>query len=231
MGKLIDLSVGLYNNMPAHAFFPSPILLPHTSHEQARAAGLGEPGDPMTYATNYISMLDHVGTHIDAFYHVNEKGETIDQMPLEMFTGPAVCLDLRHIPDLGLIDVKDMDAAEKKAGVTVAGHIVLLCSGFHKRHFPNRESVTHNPGLTAAATHWLADRGSKLHGVEGPSTDVAGTKPFPSHRVCRDRKMSHVEWLCNLEEVLGKGVFRFTAFPLKFIGGSGSPCRAVAELP
>jgi kynurenine formamidase len=87
-----------------------------------------------------------------------------------------------------------------------------------------------NPGLTAAATHWLADRGSRLHGVEGPSTDRPNFAEFPSHRVSRDRGLTHVEWLCNLEKLVGKGVFRFQAIPLKFKGGSGSPVRAFAIL-
>jgi kynurenine formamidase len=44
----------------------------------------------MTFQTNDIGKLDHVGTHVDAFLHVNPKGLSVDQMPL----------DLRHIGDL-----------------------------------------------------------------------------------------------------------------------------------
>ena len=146
------------------------------------------------------------------------------------FMGPAVCLDLLHIPDLGDIDVPDMESAERKAGVKIDGHIVLLCSGLHRRHYPRDSVMFSNPGLTAAATHWLADRGSKLHGVEGPSTDRPNFAEFPNHRVSRDRGMTHVEWLCNLEDLLGKGVFQFQAIPLKLKGGSGSPVRALAIL-
>ena len=47
----------------------------------------------------------------------------------------------------------------------------------------------------------IADGGSRVHGVEGPSTDKAGTKEFPNHRVCRDRGMIHYEWLVNLDEL------------------------------
>ena len=226
---LIDLSLEISNGMPAHALFPSPIILPYVNHEQAKAAGLGTPDDPFTYAINYVSMLEHVGTHVDAPLHIGAEGASIDEVPLDLFTGKAVCLDLRHIPDLGDIDVGELEKAEEKAGVEIDGHIVLLCSGFHARHWPNQEVVTRNPGLTAEASHWLADR-SRVHGVEGPSTDKAGTKEFPNHRVCRDRGMVHYEWLVNLEQLLGKGEFEFTGYPLKWLGGTGSPVRAVAEL-
>jgi kynurenine formamidase len=103
-------------------------------------------------------------------------------------------------------------------------------TGLHNRHWPEKSACTSNPGLTAAATHWLADHGSLVHGVEGPSTDKAGTKGFPSHRVCRDRGLVHYEWLCNLEQLVGKGEFQFSGFPLKWVGGTGSPCRAIAEV-
>jgi kynurenine formamidase len=54
---------------------------------------------------------------------------------------------------------------------------------------------------------------------------------FPNHRVCRDRGLFHYEWLVNLEALVGKGEFTFTGYPLKWLKGTGSPVRAVAELP
>jgi kynurenine formamidase len=188
------------------------------------------PGDRMTFATTFISTLDHISTHVDSFFHVSPTGLSVDKMPLEVFMGKAVCLDFQHIPDLGDVDVKDLEEAEKKAGVKVDGHIVLMCSGLHKKYFPKPEVVWSNWGLTAEATHWLADRGSKIHGVEGPSTDKPSHNLFPSHRVCRDRGITHYEWLVNLEELIGKGEFMFYGPPLKIDNGSGSPVRAWAVL-
>jgi kynurenine formamidase len=230
MVRIIDLSVTIENSMPAHQTMPRPVYRPYLEHEESLALGLGDTGDPFTSAIEVVCMLNHVGTHVDAFFHTNPKGATVDEMPLGLFMGKAVVLDLRHIPDLGDIDVADLETAEKKAGVTVDGHIVLLNTGLHARHFPQPSCMTSNPGLTAAATHWLADRGSRMHGVEGPSTDRPNSPSFPSHRVCRDRGISHYEWLCNLEELLGKGEFQFQGIPLKFKRGSGSPVRALAFL-
>jgi kynurenine formamidase len=39
-----------------------------------------------------------------------------------------------------------------------------------------------------------------------------------------------MECLQNLDQLIGKGRFRFIGFPLKIKGGSGSPIRAVAFL-
>ena len=93
----------------------------------------------MTFQTNFIATLDHVGTHVDAFRHVNPNGQPVDEMPLDLFMGKAVCFDLRHVPDLGDITVAHMEEGEEMAGVKVNGHIVLLCTGFHKRTYPTLE--------------------------------------------------------------------------------------------
>ena len=226
--RVVDLSLSIEDNMPAHKLFQRPVITTHMSHESSAALGLGVPGDAMTFQTNFIAMLDHVGTHVDAFRHTNPDGAPVDEMPLEMFMGKAVCLDLQHIPDLGEITVADLEEAESKAGVKIDGHIVLLCTGFHKRHYPRLDAVWKNPLLTSEATLWLNERGSKMQGVEGPSTDKPTDDIFAQHRLCRDIGMSHWEWLVNLEELVGKGEFQFFGVPLKLKGCSGSPVRAFA---
>lgn len=227
--RIIDLSLTVEDNMPSHKLFQSPIYLKALTHETTQSFGLGVEGDPMTFQTNYIGMLDHVGTHVDAFIHVNPKGASIDEMPLDMFMGKAVCFDLRAIGDLEDITAEHMAEAEEKARVRVNGHIVLLCTGFHQRNIDNpRQLVWGNPGLTVEATQWLYDRGSKMHGVEGPSTDKPSDNIFAQHRLCRDLGISHYEWLINLESLIGKGEFDFIGLPIKFKGGSGSPVRAIA---
>jgi kynurenine formamidase len=214
---LVDLTLGLTHGMPVAPGYPTPVVLPYPA-----------VGDR---ATTYISTAEHVATHVDAPLRFAPRRSAIDELGLDWFTGKAVCLDLRHVPDLGEIDVRWLERAEEEANVRVDSHIVLLCTGFHARHWPRPEVLTRNPGLTADATHWLADRRSKAHGVEGPSTDVAGRDDLPSHAVCAARSLIHYEWLINLEQLVGKGEFTFHGYPLRVIGASGSPVRALAELP
>ena len=71
----------------------------------------------MTFQTNFIAMLDHVGTHVDAFRHVNPEGDSVDEMPLDLFMGKAVCFDLRHIGDLEDITVAAHGEAAEAVGV------------------------------------------------------------------------------------------------------------------
>jgi kynurenine formamidase len=65
-------------------------------------------------------------------------------------------------------------------------------------------------------------------GVEAISPSPEGEMNFHAHNICGERKMTHMEGLDNLDQVVGKGRFTFIGFPLKLRGGSGSPIRAVA---
>ena len=82
--RVVDLSLLIEDNMPAHKLFQRPVITSHFTHETSKAHKLGTPNDPMTFQTNFVAMLDHVGTHVDAFFHVNAKGKPIDEMPLDM---------------------------------------------------------------------------------------------------------------------------------------------------
>lgn len=230
MTRIVDLTLPLQDGLPALGRLARPVVIPHTTHESSKALGQGTPDDLLTFTTTYMSMLDHTGTHIDALFHNNPEGAAIDEMPVSMFMGKAVCFDLRHIPDRGDITVADMEKAEEKTGVRVDGHIVLLATGLNQRHWPNDVICSMNPQVTAEATRWLYDRGSMVHGVEGPSTDRVDENLFPNHRLCRDLGMIHYEWLWNLEAVIGAGEFHFQGIPLRIKRGSGSPVRALAFL-
>jgi kynurenine formamidase len=69
-----------------------------------------------------------------------------------------------------------------------------------------------------------------MFGVEAVSPGRPGRNNFEVHHICRDLNFTHMEGLCNLDKLVGKGRFRFIGFPLKIKGGTGSPIRAVALL-
>jgi kynurenine formamidase len=225
--ELIDLSIDIFTGSLHHKFFPSPVVLTYKTHEQrAKELGTGFSNE-----THYIGMVDHTGTHVDAYFHVNPKGATVDAMPLDTFYGPAVCWDFTHIPPKGKIEIEDLEEAKEKSGVPFEeGDIVLLNTGHHKR--TSHDKVlwqTTFPGLTYESTKWLFEHKVKLHGVEGPSAHYADDELLGAHVACRDFGITHIECLANLEKVVNKR-FTFIGFPLKLVGGSGGPLRAVALL-
>jgi kynurenine formamidase len=215
--------------MPRLLNHPSIIITAFSTHEEIREAG----GYKFSSATMSLAMGDHAGTHVDAPAHFDTRpgAPTIDQLPLEDFFLEAVCLDLSHKPLKSDISIEDLQAAEKAAGVEIRRRdMVLLHMDFHRRCYGTEGYLTDFPGLTKESATWLGRKGIAMFGVEAVSPGRPGRNNFEVHHVCRDLGFTHVEGLVNLEQLLGKGRFKFIGFPLRIRGGTGSPIRAVAML-
>jgi kynurenine formamidase len=226
---LIDLSRTIEHKMPAFPTHPQVIVTKFGTHDEVREAD----GYKFSSATMAIVMGDHAGTHVDAPCHFNAdpSAPSIDQMPLENFFTEAVCLDLSHKPFKSDISIEDLEKAEKTAGVTIKPKdTVLLHMDFYRRAYGTPGFMTDFPGLTKESATWLGNKGIGMFGVEAVSPGRPGRNNFEVHHVCRDLGFTHMEGLCNLEKLVGKGRFRFIGFPIKIKGGTGGPIRAVAWL-
>jgi kynurenine formamidase len=156
---------------------------------------------------------------------------SIDQVPLENFYTEAICLDLSHVPLKHEITVHEMEDALANSGQQIKPRdTVLINMGVNRRLFGKPGYATDFPGLHVDSVHWLADHKILMFGVEAVSTAPQGEANFKAHLACADRGITHIECLWDLEAVVGKGRFRFIAFPLRIRGGTASPIRAVAVL-
>jgi len=109
------------------------------------------------------------------------------------------------------------------------GDILLLYTGTFNRYHRTREYLSQYPGLDESGSNWLVEKGIKTFGVDSPSPDNPISRTYPCHMMCRAQGITHYENLANLDQVAGKR-FIFIGFPLRIIGGTGSPVRAVAVL-
>jgi len=117
----------------------------------------------------------------------------------------------------------------KHAGVRVPkSGTVLLCTGHHARTFPRKEYSTDNSGVNVAATEWLAKQGVVHFGIDSMRPGPDSDENLLVHKACLDLDITHIESLCNLEALLGKGQFTFIGLPMKMREGTASPIRAVA---
>lgn len=226
MVRIVDLSEEIYHRAPSNPGQPPVILGTWITHEEA----LARPGRIQGNEVKYLILSDHATTHIDAPRHFNPQGPSIDKYPLENCYVMGICLDFRHVPDKAEITPDDLEKAVAVAGVEVpVGGTVLLCTGFHARAHGTPAYITDNPGVNVEATRWIAAKGAVHFGIDS-------YRPGPGHghvndlvhKVCGEIGITHMEGLCNLEELVGKGPFRFIGLPLKIRGGTGSPMRAVA---
>jgi kynurenine formamidase len=227
--KLVDLSRELFHKCPTHPKHPPFIMTDYNTHKEIRTDG----AVPFSAHSMVLSMGDHTGTHVDAFCHFDARpgARSIDEMPLEDFFTEAVCLDLSHTPLKGDIHIPDLEAAERKAGIDIRPRdTVLIYMGVHDRLYGKPEYTSDFPGLTKESAEWLGHKKIVAFGVEAISPGRPGTNNYLVHLVCRDMGFTHYEGLANLHQVVGKGRFKFVAFPLRIRGGTGSPVRAVAIL-
>jgi kynurenine formamidase len=224
---IIDLSREIHHRAPAHPSHPPVIVTVWNDHSEVKRAGNTE----FTSKSLSLSMSDHSCTHVDAPVHFNPAPDapSIDQVPLENFYTEAICLDFGEVPNRYEATIDDMEAALAASGEEIkAGDTVMIHMGIHNRLYGSPDYVHEFPGLSVPAVHWLADRGIGMFGVEAVSPAPEGEPNYLAHLACAERGITHMECLMNLDQLVGKGRFRFAGFPLKIKDGTASPIRAVA---
>jgi len=223
--KIVDLSRELHHKSPTYPGHPPVIHGVWTTHEESFAAS----GNVHGLSSMFISMPDHAGTHIDAPRHFDKRGQGIGEYPLANCIVSGICIDLRHIAPRAEITPADLEAAVKQCGHAVPkGGTVLLCTGHHARTFPRKEYASDNCGVNVAATEWLAGQGVVHFGIDSMRPAPDGRVNLLVHKACFELGITHIESLCNLEALLGKGQFTFIGLPMKMREGTASPIRAVA---
>ena len=227
--QLIDLSREIHHRTPTHPSHPPVVMTVWNDHSEPKVAG----NTRFSSKAMSISFSDHAGTHVDAPCHFNPdpKAPSIDQVPLENFYTEAICLDLSHVSLKHQITIAEMEEALAKSGQEIKPRdTVLIHMGVNDRLFGSPAYLHDFPGLHVDAVHWLADKGILMFGVEAISPAPEGEPNFKAHIACAERGITHIECPWNLDKLVGKGRFRFIAFPLKIRGGTASPIRAVAVL-
>lgn len=182
----------------------------------------------------FLSIPDHVGTHMDVPVHTIEGGYALEGADISRLLGSAVVLDL----DRGGADYAyTPDDLEAATPAVEAGDIVLVYSGFRDARLTERMRQTY---FTPDAAEWLVERGARALGIEPCSPDhvhdglfvhgwddPANRPAWPIHRILLGNDVYIVEGLTNLDRIKGRRV-SFAALPLLIPGLSGSPVRAVA---
>ena len=228
---IIDLSQEIFPGMPVFKGMPEVNITIHSTHEEWNGITVS-PEDEVSPSVHRLEFSEHTGTHVDALNHMRreDRGLSIDTMPLSMFYTPAVCLDLSNKTAPQLIETEDLMKASHAAGVSIgAGDTVLIFTDHYRRAFGTND-WPHGPGLSEAAARWLGKQKIAAFGVETMAPGVSGISNRQVHQVCGEMRFTHYENLVNLHMLIGKGRFRFIGLPLKIRGGTGSPVRAVAVL-
>ncbi|MGH7136531.1 MAG: cyclase family protein [Pirellulales bacterium] len=229
-----------------HAFDEQTIYWPTEPGFQLQKGPASTTAKGYFYAANRFASAEHGGTHIDAPYHFNKDGRTVDKVPLEQLIGEAVMIDVsaacadNRDYEIGVADLRSWEETHHRQ---LADVIVLLRTGFG-RHWPNRKKYLgteesgaaavaqlHFPGLAPDAAQWLVEhRLIKAIGIDTASIDHGQSTRFESHIKLFAHNLPVFENLANLEALPAVG-FTIIALPMKIAGGTGAPLRIVALVP
>src|SRR5205809_4820304 len=161
-----------------------------------------------------IEMSVHNGTHADARFHFDTKGESIEKAPLEIYLGRAIVVDLREAfsqsKEKHLITIEDLQPHAEEIAETSR---LLIKTGRWNNSavFPDRIPV-----IAADIAAWLQKNGVKLLGLDLPSVDEIDSKSLQNHHALSGAGIAIIESL-DLSRV-GSGIYNLAALPLKIAG-------------
>jgi kynurenine formamidase len=251
--RLVDLSAPIGPSPPET---PDPLRtdIEFSSHAEGAAFVeelLGVPSrllrDGEGWATETFTRFGtHNSTHVDAPWHYNshiggEPAQTIDELPLDWFFGAGVVLDMTAREDGDAVEVADVEAELTRIGHELGERDIVLVKTGRDAAYGDPGYISFGPGVSAAATHWLYDHGVRVMGIDAWGWDVPlhlqaqealeRNQPgvfWAAHQA--DLPYSQIERLVNLGELPPTG-FQVACFPLRIVGASAAPTRAVAILP
>lgn len=256
--RFVDLSMHLENDVQSDPPGYGPRIEYFTHKDSAPEVVKFFPGlkesdlpDGEGWAIEWVRLMTHNGTHLDAPYHFHstmnrstkkggERAIAIDEVPLEWCFQPGVKLDFRHFPDGYVATAKDVEAELQRIGHSLSPLDIVVVNTRAGSRYGQPDYVAAGCGMGREATLYLLERGVRLTGTDGWSWDApfVHTKDkyaasqdvgliWEGHKAGRDIGYCHLEKLHNLESLPGDG-FTIACFPVKIRGASAGWTRAVA---
>jgi arylformamidase len=161
-----------------------------------------------------ITTTPHLGSHADAPFHTEPRGEGISDMALERYLGP--CRVIR-VPPLPLIEPRHVE------GIDLASPARLLFkseSVRDRKSFPERFTA-----LSPELATLLGEHGVLLVGMDTPSVDPFESMTLDAHHALFRGGVAILEGL--ILDGVPEGVYELIALPLKMAGLDASPVRAI----
>jgi arylformamidase len=206
MSRIYDISTPVRNGGVVYPGNPEIQIQP----QQAIASGAGAN-------VSSVAFGSHTGTHVDAVKHFFDAGQTVDQIPLERFIGPALLLAFPD--DLMSVGAADLDRQD------IGGHTRVLLRTRNSSFLDGSEFVKDYTYLAPDGADYLVSRGVELVGIDYFSIEQFHSGHHRTHRALLERGVVIVEGLALSEPAAG--AYQLICLPLRLAGLDGAPARAV----
>jgi kynurenine formamidase len=184
-----------------------------------------------------IKHFLHNGTHVDAPRHFDDRGKTIDRIPIEDFVYSRPLLVRKKLGKSGLVMPEDLKAF---GDGLFSADILLLCTGYHEIRRNREAYVDDFPALSVEAARMIR---TELLNVRAVAIDtlsiescVGGPRHhFQVHKTLLDGGLYSTRPLLifedvNMAPILGRQITRIYSFPVRLVGLEASPASIVAEV-
>ncbi|MGY8843822.1 MAG: cyclase family protein [Gammaproteobacteria bacterium] len=253
--KIIDISMCLENNVVSDPPGYGPHIDYITHKDSAKDVVKFFPGaeekdlpEGEGWAIEWIKLMTHNGTHLDAPYHFHstmnhgERAISIDEVDLNWCFQPGIKLDFRHFPDGYVVTAKDVEEELLRINHELSPLEIVVVNTRAGLRYGHDDYVSSGCGMGKEATLCLLEKGVRLTGTDGWSWDApfvhtqekyaeTGNSEiiWEGHKAGREIGYCHLEKLHNLEAIPSSG-FMVSCFPVKIRGASAGWTRAVAIL-
>ncbi|MBT6674642.1 MAG: cyclase family protein [Proteobacteria bacterium] len=253
--KIIDISMCLENDVVSDPPGYGPHIDYITHKNSAKDVVKFFPGaeekdlpEGEGWAIEWIKLMTHNGTHLDAPYHFHstmnhgERAISIDEVDLNWCFQPGIKLDFRHFPDGYVVTAKDVEEELLRINHELSPLEIVVVNTRAGLRYGHDDYVSSGCGMGKEATLYLLEKGVRLTGTDGWSWDApfvhtqekyaeTGNREiiWEGHKAGREIGYCHLEKLHNLEAIPSSG-FMVSCFPVKIRGASAGWTRAVAIL-
>lgn len=179
------------------------------------------------FESEAIFLVTHTGTHVDAPCHFVKGAKQMHEIQPEVLVREGIVLDVSQKRQREHIRAVDLEEAEKQSGSKVKEEDVVLLRTEWDRNLGKPEYLTSYPGVSKDAAEFLVSKSVTAVGIDSPNIDHPEDATFPAHTTLLSNEILVLENLYNVREIR-KPRFRFIALPLRLIGATGSPIRAIA---
>ncbi|MGH9848184.1 MAG: cyclase family protein [Blastocatellia bacterium] len=204
--KLYDVTVPISNDLPVYPGDPAIQITRVMSLEKGDIARV-----------SHLSFSTHIGTHIDPPYHFMQDGKPADELPLDIFIGPARVVDVGEVDsiDAALLSKFNLDGVRR-----------LLFKTRNSRFWrETREFQKEFVYLETDGAALLVERGLRLVGIDYLSIEKFNFDKPTTHWTLLGAGVVVVEGL-DLGGV-PPGDYELICLPLKIKDGDGGPARVV----